>query len=137
MQARKKKTDKIMSEVEAMHTQTGKRVVSNSIILSYWVIPLEVLPGISPDAFVTALHTSWEYLITTQVDLLEQKPNNCNKPNFELEAIIQNKKENALNRNTKILHTNRYLRITQLSTKAKQTHFPGLKPQLNNYTTNH
>lgn len=43
-------------------TQTGKRVVSNSIILSYWVIPLEVLPGISPDAFVTALHTSWEYL---------------------------------------------------------------------------
>lgn len=126
-----------MSEVEAMHTQTGKRVVSNSIILSYWVIPLEVLPGISPDAFVTALHTSWEYLITTQVDLLEQKPINCNKPNFEFEAIIQNQKENALNRNTKILHTHRYLRIIQLSTKAKQTSFPGLKPQLNNYMTNH
>lgn len=44
------------------HTQTGKRVVKVSIILSYWLIPSGVLLGTSPDKFVAALHKTWEFL---------------------------------------------------------------------------
>lgn len=44
------------------HTHTGKRVVRVSIILSYWVIPLGVISGTSPDTFVAALHKTWQFL---------------------------------------------------------------------------
>lgn len=110
-----------------MHTHTGKRVVSNSIILSYWVIPVGALPGISPDAFVAALHTTWECLITNNRQFLvvipiaiyhercgnglsnrfKQKQNNCCKPKLSLKnPLFIKKKKIHYTKVSKILHMN-------------------------------
>lgn len=50
------------------HTQTGKRVVNISIILSYWFIPPEELLGRLPDTFADALQQNLPFLITAVND---------------------------------------------------------------------